>query len=170
MDLEENEDVATVEIHERIDQFELALLASDKLIEMPVHHAFTRGMYIRQLLLPAQSINTSKVHKTQHPFVILKGCVSVLTPGQGAVKITAPYLGLTEPGTRRVVYAHEDSIWVSFHPNPDDEHDLTILESRIIERRDCADGSGRTTHEVYLERMAEQAAELEAELAKEVTS
>jgi hypothetical protein len=50
----------------------------------------------------------------------------------GPLRIRAPYMVVTEPGTKRAVYAHEDSIVLNFHANPDDERDLAKLEARYI--------------------------------------
>ena len=40
---------------------------------------------------------------------------------------------ITEPGTRRVLYIWEDTIWATVHSNPDDEN-LEQIEDRIIEK------------------------------------
>jgi hypothetical protein len=39
---------------------------------------------------------------------------------------------VTEPGTKRIVYAHEDTVIHTFHGNPDNETDLDLLEQRYI--------------------------------------
>ena len=49
--------------------------------------------------------------------------------------LQAPYIGVTQPGTRRVLYIWEDSIWATSHPNPDNEN-LEQIEERIIEKHD----------------------------------
>ena len=32
------------------------------------------------------------------------------------VELTAPYTGITKPGTRRVLYILEDCVWTTYHP------------------------------------------------------
>ena len=101
--------------------------------ECPVTHRFTNGMYIRQIFMPAGTLVASKVHKTQHPYTILQGVVSVYIDGVGVERLEAGHMGITEPGTHRLLYIHEDTVWVTFHPNPDNITDLKILEDLIIE-------------------------------------
>lgn len=134
--------------HDTIDELERELLRHpDILIDMPVTHLFTPGMYVREIFNPAGTLLTTKVHKTEHPFALMKGKVSIFTPGSSQVEhLIAPYIGVTVPGTRRVMFVHEDVIWITFHANPDNEQDLDKLEERIIERRELQDG--KTAYEL----------------------
>ena len=75
-------------------------------------------MYIRQIAMPAGSLITSKIHKTQHPYTISHGTAAVSIDGQDWCEISAPYTGITEAGTRRVLYIVEDCIWTTYHPLP----------------------------------------------------
>lgn len=97
----------------------------------PVVHRFTPGLYIREIFMPAGSVLTSKIHKTEHPFVISKGSVSVYSDNDGAQHITAPYTGITKPGTRRFLVIHEDTIWTTFHVT--DKTCIEDIEDEIIE-------------------------------------
>src|SRR5687768_2174066 len=121
--------------HNRLDTLEKAMLsqAPEALIDCPLTHRFTNGMYVREIFNPAGTLITTKVHKTEHPFAVMKGRVSVYVPGEGVIHIQAPYIGVTKPGTRRVIFAHEDTIWVTFHPNPNNEQDLEVIEDTLIE-------------------------------------
>ena len=65
--------------------------------------------------MPAGSLITSKVHKTEHPYIVSYGKVAVSIDGDDWNEITAPYTGITKPGTRRVLYILEDCIWTTFH-------------------------------------------------------
>lgn len=90
----------------------------------PTKSLFTPGMYIRNVLIPRNTFLTTEIHKTEHPFALMSGSVSVYNVDTDEVeRIEAPYIGITTPGTRRVAYAHEDSIWVTFHAT-----DLTDVE------------------------------------------
>jgi hypothetical protein len=75
-------------------------------------------MYIRQIAMPAGSLITSKIHKTQHPYTISHGTAAVSIDGKDWCEISAPYTGITEAGTRRVLYIVEDCIWTTYHPLP----------------------------------------------------
>ena len=97
--------------------------------EMKHEHRFTPGMYIRQIFIPARTILTSRIHLTEHPFVISKGDISVWTKETGTMRFKAPYSGLTKPGTRRLLFAHDDTIWTTFHAT--DETDVKKIEETI---------------------------------------
>lgn len=118
-----------------LDELESAMLENFPIINCPLVHRFTEGLYVREIFMPAGSLITSKIHKTQHQFFILKGAVSVWTNEGEEVYLEAPYIGITEPGTRRLLYIWEDCIWATSHPNPDNET-IEEIEERIIEKHD----------------------------------
>lgn len=90
-----------------------------KLIDCPLKHTFTPGLYSREIFMPAGILVTSEIHKTQHQFVISQGVVTVALMENGKViseeTHEAPYQGVTKPGTKRLLYIHEDCIWTTFH-------------------------------------------------------
>jgi hypothetical protein len=83
--------------------------------ECPVTHRFTPGLYIREIFMPKNTILTSLLHLTTHPFFIMQGEFSVWHKGIEVQRIKAPYTGITEAGTRRLLYIHEDTIWTTCH-------------------------------------------------------
>lgn len=100
----------------RIDELEATIIQEiDSLIDAPLVHKFTDGMYIREIFMPAGSLWTSKIHKTEHPYVVSYGKVAVSIDADEWYEITAPYTGITIPGTRRVLFILEDCIWTTFH-------------------------------------------------------
>ena len=100
---------------DRLDELEVALLENCEPVHCLTTHMFTDGMYIREIFMPAGSLITSKVHKTEHPYIVSYGKVAVSIDGDDWDEITAPYTGITKPGTRRVLYILEDCIWTTFH-------------------------------------------------------
>jgi hypothetical protein len=114
-----------------IDRAE-AKMAEMPVAVMPVTHRFTPGLYIREILIPKGTMTTSMEHKTTHPFVISHGIVEVISENEGRVIYHAPYTGITDPGTRRIMFAHTDVIWTTFHINPDDENDPEKIGERIL--------------------------------------
>ncbi len=119
-------------LRERIEALEATMLHmhADQIVIEPKHH-FAAGMYAREILIPAGCTLTGKIHRHEHINVISKGDISVLTEN-GIERIQAPATIISKPGTKRVGYAHEDTIWTTFHPNEDDCRDLDILEARLI--------------------------------------
>lgn len=130
-------------IDTRLDDLEMKMLSSPDKIDLPLIHYFTPGLYSREIYMPAGTLVVSKIHLTQHPFVISKGSVSVkIREGEWEL-LEAPYTGITYPGTRRVLYIQEDCIWTTFHATdiaPVDGSDEEIakavaaIEDRIIEK------------------------------------
>jgi hypothetical protein len=99
----------------RIDDLELAILANLEPLDCPVSHTFTDNMYIREIFMPAGSLITSKIHKTEHPYTVSYGKAAVSIDNGEWLEITAPYTGITKAGTRRVLYIIEDCIWTTYH-------------------------------------------------------
>jgi hypothetical protein len=100
---------------DRLDELEVAMLENFEPVHCLTTHKFTDGMYIREIFMPAGSLITSKIHKTEHPYIVSYGKVAVSIDGDDWNEITAPYTGITIPGTRRVLYIIEDCIWTTFH-------------------------------------------------------
>ena len=76
-------------------------------------------LYSRQLTMPEGARVVSRRHMTTHPFNISKGSILVLTK-DGEKRYTAPYSGVTEPGTERILLAETETIWTTYHIIPDD--------------------------------------------------
>lgn len=128
------EELTQADMHLRIDALEAALLDYPEPDHTTIHR-FTPHLYSRTFIMPAGSIYTSKQHKTEHQFAVLKGLCSVKNVLTNEWQhIRAPYLGITLPGTRRVLVIHEETVWTTFHPT--DETDLEKLEAQLIEPRD----------------------------------
>jgi hypothetical protein len=126
-------DAQEVGFDDLLDEVERAMLESpDALISFPLENIFTNGLYLRKVKLTKGTIFTSKLHKTQNPFIIMKGSVLVWETGcKEAGLINAPYVGVTEPNTRRLVYVIEDSEWMTCHANPDNL-DLDGIEEKLF--------------------------------------
>ena len=95
----------------------------------PLKHTFVDGAYVREMSMPAGMLLVSKIHKIQHAYFLLKGHVSVLTE-TGIVRLSAPFSGVTEPGTKRVIYSHDDVVWTTIHVT--DKTDIDAIEKDII--------------------------------------
>ena len=115
--------------HAQMDRAEAAL-AQMTPIECPVSHYFIPGFYVRTIFMPAGAAVASRIHDTRNPFWITKGRLEVQENGVTTM-ITAPYVGITEPGARRLLLIHEDCTWTTFHANPDEERDIPTLEKRL---------------------------------------
>lgn len=121
-------------VNDKIDLLECEM-QDYPVIECPLKHTLLDNQYIREIFMPAGSFITSKIHLTEHPFFVLKGVVSVWAENDGEVIIQAPYHGVTKPGTRRILYVHEDCVWVTIHTRLPGET-VDEIGERIIEKHD----------------------------------
>jgi mannose-6-phosphate isomerase-like protein (cupin superfamily) len=117
-----------------IDELEATMLDSFPLVNCPVRHHFTDGVYVREVFLPKGTLATSKIHKTEHQFFILKGECIVWIDGVEKI-LKAPYIGITKAGTQRVVYASKNLVWATSHANPNNKT-AEQIEDEIIEKHD----------------------------------
>ena len=118
-----------------VDNLEAVMMQfPEELIDGPLVHKFTDGMYIREIFMPAGSLWTSKIHKTEHPYVVSYGKAAVSIDAQEWYEITAPYTGITKPGTRRVLYILEDCIWTTFHRIDGMKSEYNDLSSEEIDK------------------------------------
>jgi hypothetical protein len=79
---------------------------------MPVTHYLKDGLYTREIFMPKGTLVVSFIHKQNHPSFFLKGEMSVLLDTGEVKRIKAPMKVMTEIGTQRVAYIHEDTTWV----------------------------------------------------------
>ena len=82
-------------------------------VSCPVTHRFTPNLYTREIFIPKNTLLTSLMHLTTQPFFILQGDISVWYHDIPVQRYKAPYIGITKAGTRRLLYAHEDTIWAA---------------------------------------------------------
>ena len=88
-------------------------------------HYFAPGVYCREYFLKAGSLIIGKIHKTAHMSIISMGKVTVRTQ-YGFETIEAPHTWMSEIGTQRAIFAHEDTLWTTIHPT-----DLTDIDEIV---------------------------------------
>lgn len=94
---------------------------------------FSKGIYARELFIPKGTLLTGKIHKYQQLNIMTKGDLSVLTD-QGIKRVQAGFVVVSPPGTKRIAFAHEDSVWITVHPT--DEKDVDKIEHEFIAQSD----------------------------------
>src|SRR5690606_4681966 len=104
-------------VDEALDFLELKMSElPEQMVDCPLDHTFTPGLYCRTIYMPKGSLIVSRVHNTMHQFIISKGAAMVFTEGKGWETLSAGIHGITTPGARRLLYIIEDTIWSTFHP------------------------------------------------------
>lgn len=99
--------------------------------EVPIRNFFMDGVYVREMTMYKDTIVSGAIHKHLHMSFLLKGRVSVVGE-EGSVEHIAPCIIIAKPGTKRVIYSHEDTIWYTTHKNPSNTEDLNQLEKEIV--------------------------------------
>ena len=100
-------------------------------VDFPLRHTFTSGIYCREIFIPKGSVIVGKIHRHDHINFISRGDVTVLTK-DGLKRIKGPCTMVSSAGTKRAVYAHEDTVWTTIHANPTNETDLAKIEAFTI--------------------------------------
>ena len=115
---------------ERLEAFE-AFLATLPGKEIPTFHHFSDGIYMRQINAPKDSVLIG--HEHQHECLNLMLSGRVLTVNNGRIaQFDAPLILKSGPRTRKASIVVEDMIWVTVHPNPDNETDIEKLEKQLF--------------------------------------
>lgn len=115
-----------------IMKLEAAMMAMpDQHVEFSTTHHFAPGIYMRELFIPKGVVLTGKIHKTEHMNILSQGDITVWTEG-GMKRLKASTVIKSMPGIKRVGYAHEDSVWITVHPNVTEERDTDKIEQMLI--------------------------------------
>jgi len=101
------------------------------IIHIEPKHYFANGLYAREIAIPKGVLLTGLIHKTEHLCVLSKGKVSVYTD-EGMQTLESSTVVHSTAGMKRVLFAHEDSIWINFHHNPTNETDLEKIEQLYV--------------------------------------
>jgi hypothetical protein len=141
--------------HARLDELERIALAHPEALLFPDYvHRFVFGLYQREIILPGGVpggyVHTTKIHRSEHAFVVLTGAAEVYSP-EGLTLIRAPHVGVTYPGTRRVIRNFVETRWMTLHVLTPEEEEMrqagaapeemiAAIERRIIEWRELDNG------------------------------
>lgn len=99
-------------------------------VELATEHFFADGMYCRVVARPAGTLIVGKVHRREHLYIVCSGTVKVASDA-GVKEITGPCVMVSQPGTKRAVFAVTDATCLTVHRT--DKHDLDEIEEELIE-------------------------------------
>ena len=83
--------------------------------------------------MKAGSMVVGAIHNHLHVWFLLAGKLNIATE-KSIEEFIAPCYVLAEPGSKRVIYAVEDSIFVNVHKNPKNVKDIDKLELEIVSK------------------------------------
>jgi hypothetical protein len=115
-------------LRDKIDALETLMLREPQVEIEPVNY-FASGLYAREITIKAGTLLTGKIHRTEHLNIVSKGRIIVWTE-DGMREVAAPFTMVSRPGTKRVGYALEDTVWTTIHATT--ETDLVKLEAELI--------------------------------------
>ena len=119
-----------LDIRNGIKRLELEILKFPQ-TKMPLTHQFCDGLYIRTIFNPKGAIIVTEIHREQNVSTILAGKLLCITE-DGQEVLNSPSQFITKPGTKRVLFAEEDVLFSTIHPNPLNITDIDELERRLI--------------------------------------
>jgi quercetin dioxygenase-like cupin family protein len=125
---------SAAEMRRKILAFEAAIRAHSEHLtaeDFDTKHHFAPGIYMRELFIPKGTVLTGRIHKTEHMNILSQGELTVWTE-DGMKRVKASTVIRSQPGMKRVGYAHEDSVWITVHKNADDEQELARVEDRLF--------------------------------------
>ena len=99
--------------------------------KVPIRSFFMDGVYVREMTMYQGTAVIGAIHKHLHMCFLLEGHLSVAS-SSGVREYIAPCYIIAEPGEKRVLYAHEDSLWYNTHKNPSNIKDVKLLEKDIV--------------------------------------
>lgn len=99
-------------------------------VDCPLQHVFAPGVYARTIFLPKGATLVGKIHKHRHINILSAGTVKVMTESGGIEFLSGPLTMVSEPGTKRAVYAVTNTVWTTIHPTQ--ETDLAKIEDEVI--------------------------------------
>lgn len=115
-------------------------------VPIPVEHLFSKGVYARTMTVPHGTLLTGKIHKHKNLNIISKGDVSFFSV-DGSVRVQAPYIFVAEPGTKRIIYAHSETVWTTIHGT--ELTDLEEIEAEFL-AKDYSEIDGITAEDLKI--------------------
>tara|TARA_Y100001968_G_scaffold333882_1_gene400531 strand:- start:9448 stop:9819 length:372 start_codon:yes stop_codon:yes gene_type:complete len=98
---------------------------------IPITHEFADQIYMRKMVMSKGQVVIGAKHKHEHVWFLLKGRVSIRENNE-IITHLAPCYTISKPGAQRVILAHEESIFINIHKNPDNTKDIKKLENQIV--------------------------------------
>lgn len=126
----DDRDLIHTPMRERVERLE-AILEHSPQVECPLQHRFAPGVYLREMLVPAGTVATGAVHKTEHATIVVGHCI--LTTDEGPKEFIGYKSFVSKPGAKRAIYAIQDTIVTTVHPT--DETDLDKLCELLTESK-----------------------------------
>lgn len=94
---------------------------------------FAPGVWVRELVVPGQSLIIGHEHVHENLNILGKG-EKLIVIGDSVQRMVAPYCVLSGPGVRKIGLILTDMVWYSIHHNPTNERDEDKLEAMFYRK------------------------------------
>lgn len=122
------ETIALVTNREKIFAIE-AIMKEMPQCNLKVIHHFSKGVYARELHIPAGVTLIGEIHKFQNLNILSAGTMLVMTE-KGMEEVSAPFTVVSPSGTKRAAHALSDCIWTTIHGT--EETDIDKIKDHFI--------------------------------------
>ena len=95
----------------------------------PIHY-HTPELYGRRIVVPTGVVFTTKVHKSDHIAVCLRGHITIVDEHGVKKDVMAPDVFITPKGTQRVIYVHDEVEWLTVHHC--EEQEIDRIEQALV--------------------------------------
>src|SRR5882724_3125898 len=102
-------------------------------VELKVIHHFSKGVYARELYIPAGVTLIGEIHEFENLNILSKGTM-IVTTEEGMIEVSAPFTVVSPPGTKRAAHTLTDCIWTTIHGT--DETDVDEIERNFIAKNE----------------------------------
>ena len=86
-----------------------------KQVELQIKHYFAKGLYAREMTVPAGTLISGLVHRTETIGILTKGSMLIWREDGTTETVIAPFTHTGKPGVKRIGYAKDEVVWTTFH-------------------------------------------------------
>ena len=104
------------------------IIGSVEQLDYTLINHFSKGLYAREMHIPAGAILVGKIHKTEH-LCVVNGDIRIESD-EGVKRFTGFHVFNSHPGAKRIGLALADTVFITFHAT--DETDLDTLEGQLV--------------------------------------
>ncbi len=112
----------------KVLNLEAAMLRYPQL-ELKVIHHFSKGVYARELHIPAGVTLVGEIHKFENLNILSAGTMLVTTE-EGMKEVSAPFTVVSPPGTKRAAHTITECVWTTIHGT--EERDVNLIKDHFL--------------------------------------
>ena len=106
-----------------------AIMKAMPQIELKVKHHFSKGVYARELIIPAGVTLVGEIHKFENLNILSQGSMLVTTENS-IERVDAPFTVVSPAGTKRIAHTLTECIWTTIHGT--EEKDVDLIKNYFI--------------------------------------